>query len=94
VAIYLESPKGGKYNLHLRTERGQNLYLDGKKLGEAYYSDKKKRFDFPLELSPGKRHLLLFKVFSAGGGNSGWWGKITNSEGKAANDLKVYYTGN
>ncbi len=91
LAIYLQSETGGTYNLHLRTERGHHLYLDGDKIGQALYQRKDQPLDFAVTLQPGRRHLLLAKVFSAGGGNTGWWAKLTTAEGQPATDVQLFY---
>jgi len=89
VAIYLESPTGGTYTLNLRTERGHQTFLDGKKIGEAFYQSGG-QVDFPITLEPCKRNLLLFKIFSSGGGNSGWRASLFNKEGKPATDVTAW----
>jgi hypothetical protein len=92
VACYLESETSGEYNLHLRTERGHQLYLDGKKIGESFYQGRigPNPLDFPLTLEAGKRHCLLFKVFSAGGGNTGWIAKLETSDSTPAENVRIW----
>ncbi len=92
IACYLESPVGGGYNLHLRTERGNQVYLDGRKIGEQFYHAGG-QLDFPLTLEAGKRHLLLVKIFSAGGGNTGWRASLTDKDGKPAANVTAWLTG-
>jgi hypothetical protein len=92
IAVYLESPVGGDYNLHLRTERGNQVYLDGRKIGEQFYHGGG-QLDFPVRLDAGKRHLLLVKIFSAGGGNTGWRARLTDKDAKPATDVKAWLTG-
>jgi hypothetical protein len=89
AATYLQSPTGGTYNLNLRTERGHQTFLDGKKIGEALYQTGGP-FDFPITLEPGKRHLLLTKIFANGGGNHGWRAALFNKEGKPATDVTLW----
>jgi hypothetical protein len=89
VATYLESPTGGTYTLNLRTERGHQTFLDGKKIGEALYQSGTP-VDFPITLEPGKRHLLLVKVFATGGGNSGWRASLFDKDGKPATDVTTW----
>lgn len=91
IACYLESPSGGDYNLHLRTERGNQVYLDGRKISEQFYQGGG-QLDFPVRLDVGKRHLLLVKVFSAGGGNTGWQARLTDKDGKPATNLATWLT--
>ncbi len=99
VATFVQSETGGTYNLHLRTERGHQLYLDGKKIGEALYGKRpavngkryKPSIDFPLSLEASKRHRLVMKVFSAGGGNTGWRAKIQHPDGPPAPDVRVFF---
>ncbi len=92
VACYLESPTGGDYNLHLRTERGHQLYLDAEKIGESFYQGRvgPMQLDFPVRLEPGRRHRLLFEMFSGGGGNSGWNASLTTANGEPTCDVQVY----
>jgi hypothetical protein len=89
VATYLESPTGGTYTLNLRTERGHQTFLDGKKIGECLYQSGGP-FDFPITLESGKRHLLLTKVFATGGGNHGWRASLFSKEGKPATDVTAW----
>ena len=89
VATYLESPTGGTYTLNLRTERGHQTFLDGKKIGESFYQTDGP-VDFPITLEPGKRHLLLVKIFATGGGNSGWRATLFNKDGKPATDVTAW----
>ena len=89
AATYLESPTGGTYTLNLRTERGQQTFLDGKKIGEALYQSGAP-VDFPITLEPGKRHLLLVKIFATGGGGSGWRAALFNKDGKPATDVTAW----
>lgn len=91
VAVYLKSDSGGNYNLHLSTERGNQVYLDGRKIGEHFYKGDE-NLDLPLALEAGKRHLLLVKVFSAGGGNTGWEARLTGKDGKPATDVTSWLT--
>ena len=92
AATYLESPTGGTYTLNLRTERGHQTFFDGKKIGEALYQSGAP-VDFPITLEPGKRHLLLVKIFATGGGNSGWRAALFNKDGKPATDVTAWLSG-
>jgi hypothetical protein len=92
VATYLESPTGGTYTLNLRSERGHQTFLDGNKIGEAFYQSGSP-VDFPITLEPGKRHLLLVKVFASGGGNSGWRASLFDKDGKPATDVTAWLSG-
>jgi hypothetical protein len=89
VATYLESATGGTYTLKLNTERGHETFLDGKKIGECLYQTGGP-FDFPITLEPGKRHLVLTKIFATGGGNHGWRATLLNKEGKPATDVTAW----
>jgi hypothetical protein len=89
VATYLQSSTGGTYTLNLRTERGNHVYFDGKKIGECF-SGSGGQTDFPLTLEAGKRHLLLVKIFASGGGNSGWRASLTNKDGKPDTDVTAW----
>jgi hypothetical protein len=89
AATYLESPTGGTYTLNLRTERGHQTFLDGKKIAEALYV-RGAPTDFSITLEPGKRHLLLLKIFADGGGNSGWRATLFNKDGKPATDVTAW----
>ncbi len=89
TATYLQSPTGGTYNLNLRTERGNQIYFDGKKIGECFWGSGG-QIDFPLTLERGKRHLLLVKIFASSGGNSGWRAALFNKEGKPATDVTLW----
>ncbi len=91
AATYLQSPTGGTYNLNLRTERGNQIYLDGNKIGECFWGSSG-QIDFPLVLERGKRHLLLVKIFAVSGGNSGWRAALFNKDGKPATDVTAWLT--
>lgn len=91
VATWLSSETDGDYILHLKTERGHQLWLDGKKLGEAFYKQADAPLEFPVKLKHGARHLLLFKVFSAGGGNTGWQARLTTKDGKPAKGVSQWF---
>ena len=88
-ATYLQSPAGGTYTLNLRSERGYQIYFDGKKIGECFWGSGG-QIDFPLTLERGKRHLLLVKIFASSGGNSGWRAALFNKEGKPAMDVTLW----
>lgn len=91
TATYLQSPTGGTYNLNLRTERGNQIYLDGNKIGESFWGSSG-QIDFPMAMERGKRHLLLVKIFANGGGNSGWRASLFNKERKPATDVTAWLT--
>jgi hypothetical protein len=90
ACVYVQSATGGKHIIELRTERSQRLFFDGVNIGQRGWGDNPAQLTFPITLEPNKRHLLLWKVYSTGGGNSGWSCKITNDQGEPVPDVRVW----
>lgn len=95
AAAWLESAKGGEYKIHIESERGNQVWLDGKKLGESFYLQPpmrhgRQKTQFKVTLTPEKKHLLLLKVWSAGSINSGWGAKLLASNGTPATDVDIW----